>query len=131
MSEKVKAILTADARQEDGGINIRYDREKIKDLGCWLPATKCPPVAQLKRGTSINLVFEDCGKLIEGTAIKAIELYDPDLEFYFGWTRPWMPMELCTIGPAFLNEATHISFHLGLFFCDIALVIRTGYFMKE
>ena len=30
MSEKVKAILTADAIPEKDGVNIRFDREKIK-----------------------------------------------------------------------------------------------------
>lgn len=130
MSEKVKAILTADAIPEKDGVNIRFDREKIKGLGIWLPAAKCPPVSLLKRETSINLIYEDALALFSNN-ISSVELYDPDLELYFGWTLPWRPMELCTIGPSFLNEGTHISFHLGLFLCDIAMVIRTGYFMKE
>ena len=125
MSEKIKAILLADAREENGLINIRYDRQDIKALAFWLPAAKCPPVSKLKRGTLINLIYGDTKALFSGN-VDRIELHDPDVELYFGWTRPWRSMELCTLGPSFLNEGTHISFHLGLFICDIAIVIRTG-----
>jgi hypothetical protein len=44
--------------------------------------------------------------------------------FYYSWTFPWRECEQCFIGPAILNEGSHIRLGLGLFFLEIGILIR-------
>ena len=67
---KVPITLTADAVEAEGNITISYDRPGfIGPVSCQLPAAKFPPMAQLKQGAKLLLVFKGPGKPFEETVL--------------------------------------------------------------
>lgn len=46
------------------------------------------------------------------------------ISFYYCWLVPWRQCEMCFIGPAVLNEGTHIRLGLGLFFLEVGIQVK-------
>jgi hypothetical protein len=66
---KVPVTLTVDATEAEGIVTISYERPDFTGpVNCQIPAAKCPPVAQLKAGTKLLLVFRG-NKPFEGTVL--------------------------------------------------------------
>ncbi len=43
------------------------------------------------------------------------------LNWFYCWTRPWVELEICHIGPFFLNQGSDFNTGVGLFFVDLGI----------